>query len=93
MSTVDQVALSHSASTLAYAPRTRVAAPAPEQPVSITLSSPDSVDFSAEARAAEGLQGGNVQRVRQALAEGTYLNPDKLDIAIDRLLADLNRQG
>lgn len=57
----------------------------------------DSVDLSPEARQAgeaarpsEPFRQSKVDQVRAQLSEGTYLNPDKLDIALDRLLKDLN---
>lgn len=91
MSTIDHVALSPSAASLAYANRARAAAP---RPVSINIASSDSVSLSPEAQAVDdGLHGEKVRRVRQSLADGTYLNPEKFDKAIDRLLADIDRIG
>ncbi len=61
-------------------------APAPTgEAVKLTLAPVDSVDISAEARAAES-SDQRVARVKAAIKDGTYLHPDKLDIALDRMI-------
>ncbi|MGD9690761.1 MAG: flagellar biosynthesis protein FlgM [Phycisphaerales bacterium] len=62
--------------------------PAPAGEPRLTLAPVDRVDISPEARAAES-SADRVTRVRQQLADGTYLHPDKLDIALDKLLDQL----
>ena len=53
----------------------------------------DSVEISSEAHNASAadrpLRQGKVHTVKNALAAGEYLHPDKLDIALERLLKDL----
>ncbi len=75
-------------SSATYAPalraggrRLEVSAPAAAQ-----VGARDSVEFTS--RPAE-TSAQKVARVRQGLTEGTFLNPDKLDIAIERLAKDL----
>ncbi len=61
-------------------------------PVAITLNPIDTVELSAEAiEAEEQTHSAKVLRVREALAEGTYLDPDKWDAALDRLLRDIEK--
>jgi len=40
----------------------------------------------------EGIRADLVARVRQEIADGTYDTPDKFEIALDRLLARLERE-
>lgn len=75
-------------SSATYAPalraggrRLEVSTPAPAP-----LGARDSVEFTS--RPAETSEQ-KVARVRQGLAEGTYLNPDKFNSAIERLAKDL----
>ncbi len=53
----------------------------------------DTVEISSEAQNASAadrpLRQDKVDNVRNALAAGEYLHPDKLDIALERLLKDL----
>ncbi len=53
----------------------------------------DSVEISDEARQASETdrpaRQDRINQVKAALADGTYLHPDKFDQAIDRLLRDL----
>lgn len=53
----------------------------------------DTVEISSEARNAGAadrpVRPDRVGNVRNALAAGEYLHPEKLDIALDRLLKDL----
>ena len=61
----------------------------------------DSVHFSEAARSASlealgdsssaGVRFDLVNRIKREIAAGTYDTPDKMDIAIDRLMANLRR--
>ncbi|HUW58794.1 MAG TPA: flagellar biosynthesis anti-sigma factor FlgM [Planctomycetota bacterium] len=59
------------------------------------MSRPDTVEISEMARFLEKLarlpeiRQDKVDAVKRQIAEGRYLTPDKLDKAIDNLLADL----
>jgi len=59
------------------------------------VSRPDTVEISEMARFLEKLarlpeiRQDKVDAVKRQIAEGRYLTPDKLDKAIDNLLADL----
>lgn len=87
MSNVLPIATSQPATLNGIATRSR---PGPERPLAITLNPVDSIDISPEAREAEHDQHeGKVERIRAELADGTYLHPDKLDIALDRMLKSL----
>jgi hypothetical protein len=89
LSNVLPVTTSPQAALNGVASRSKQAA-IPDRPVAITLSPVDSIDISEEARVAEHLQhDGKVQRIREEIADGTYLHPDKLDIAIERMLRSL----
>ena len=56
---------------------------------------PDRVEISDVARFLDELarmpeiRAEKVEQVRRAIAEGTYLTPEKLDLAIERLLNEL----
>jgi negative regulator of flagellin synthesis FlgM len=56
---------------------------------------PDQVDISEAARLASGVhelppvREDLIARVRAAIAEGTYETPERLDVALDRLLDEL----
>lgn len=70
-------------------------APAPRL---VGSASGDQVELSSAARlytqlGDQPIRSDKVDAVRQQLAEGTYLNPDKMDAAMDRLLADLKLLG
>jgi anti-sigma28 factor (negative regulator of flagellin synthesis) len=54
----------------------------------------DSVELSEAARDFDDLKSGRirealVQRIRAEIAEGTYLTTEKIDVAVDRLHAEL----
>lgn len=62
------------------------------RPLAITLNPVDTVEISETARERdEQSHSIKVQRVKQELADGTYLDPEKWDRALDRLLADIDR--
>ena len=58
----------------------------------------DSVEFSDEARGVADSfppdRARKIALIKEQIADGTYLNPEKFDRAIDRLLQDIeNSQG
>jgi negative regulator of flagellin synthesis FlgM len=67
-------------------------APRTASPSSARVAPQDQVEISAAAEAAieaseeGGIRADLVARVRQEIASGTYETPDKLDMALDRLL-------
>lgn len=49
----------------------------------------DKVEMTSEARElskTEGIRWERVMEIRRALQNGTYLDPDKLDVALDRAI-------
>ncbi len=87
MSSISPVNSSHNSTNIS-AVAARTATKPLEAPVRLTLAPVDSVDISDAARAAES-SADRVSRVKKNLREGTYLHPDKLDIALDRMLERL----
>lgn len=57
----------------------------------------DQVEFSPAAEQLSRMQQpemrmDKVEKARQAIANGTYETPDKIAVAVDRLLKDLNAE-
>ena len=72
------------------APATPRAPAAPVPPPDVPV---DEVNLSGEAAAAGGpdpLRAARLAGIREQIAAGTYETGDKLDAALDRLLADLS---
>ncbi len=71
-----------------------VTAPAPEVDAPSTV---DRVEFSEKAQMLEKIQQlpdvrqDRVDAIRNAIASNTYLTDEKVDIALGRLIDDLNR--
>ncbi len=84
---------SQAAQSIQQASSTKSASSAPSTEAS-TLQQPDQLDLSPEAialsqaQAAEagGIRTEKVAQIRQAIADGTYETPEKLSVALDRLL-------
>ncbi len=87
MSSLSAINGSVSVAVLRQAPQR---ATAPHAVDAALVREADTVEISDAAQEASAVRGGLVSRVRDQLADGAYLHPDKLDIAIDRLLRDLN---
>ncbi|MCA9190119.1 MAG: flagellar biosynthesis anti-sigma factor FlgM [Planctomycetales bacterium] len=70
--------------------------PSVESTTALRAPANDQVEFSAEAEAlmqfqavdgtANDFRADKVNSIRQAIADGTYETPEKLDLALDRLL-------
>jgi anti-sigma28 factor (negative regulator of flagellin synthesis) len=59
----------------------------------VPLTTQDRVEFSAGAQSQEPASDpalrARIAEIRQRIAEGTYLTPDKLDAVVDRLHAEV----
>jgi negative regulator of flagellin synthesis FlgM len=71
-----------------FTPRTNAAQQAP------STGSVDRVDISPAAEAAMAAEGspirqGLVNSIRRQIADGTYDTPDKMEMALDRLLDEM----
>lgn len=51
----------------------------------------DEVDFTSAARLAHGdaARAARLDRIRRAIVQGEYLTPDKVDVAVDRIHAEI----
>lgn len=89
MSSISPVNSSNSSANISVVGTRNAPKPA-EVAVRLTLAPVDSVDISEAARAAES-SADRVARVKKQLRDGTYLHPDKLDIALERMIDRLGQ--
>ncbi len=93
-----QQQMSHAASLIQQSSSETRQCPCRGDSLESASSDTDRVELSDEARAygpsPEDVElDPHVQEVRSAIADGTYLTPEKLDVVVDRLFEELYGAG
>ncbi len=65
------------------------AAPAQSAPISDELQISDAARLTEQAQRAPEIRHERVSAIRQQIAEGVYETPEKLDVALERLLDEI----
>lgn len=76
-------------SSATFVPASRASARRVELAAQAPAAVRDSVELSGTPAQPAQIDAERVNRVREELRDGTYLSPDKLDIAVERLAKDL----
>ncbi len=67
----------------------QAAGPAPAGPIQDELTISEAAEALERARQTPGIRTDLVARIRAEIAAGTYETPEKLEIALDRLLDEI----
>lgn len=79
------------ASTCLNAPKSRSRAWSQEGPEAVSLDGATTGRLESLSPRSDGLRLDLIARVRREIAAGTYDTPDKMEIALERLLQRLDR--
>jgi negative regulator of flagellin synthesis FlgM len=71
-------------------PRTAAAEPA-QAPVTDRLELSGTDEYLQALRQQDGVRAERIAAIRQQIDAGTYVTPEKIDVAVDRLLDALSR--